>query len=136
QELIEEIGLLACAASFDDNHSEPFHLDRHRQRGLHALSLVSKQFHQIFIHRLYLEPLVIDTQGARSSHLRNSAPLWLNPSCYTKAPLARRFTLWRPWSEEIRSGDLNPVNPFVMLFMLTNIRELTFSGNFANRSEE
>jgi hypothetical protein len=132
QELIEEIGLLTCVPSNTADSSEPFQVERHRLRNLHALSLVSKQFHQIFIHRLYLEPLVIDTQGARSSHLRNSAPLWLNPSCYTKAPLARRFTLWRPWSEEIRSGDLNPVNPFVMLFMLTNIRELTFSGNFAN----
>lgn len=132
QELIEEIGLLTCVPPYTGDPSEPFQVERHRLRSLYALSLVSKQFHQIFLHRLYLDPLVIDTQEARSLHLRNSAPLWLNPSCHAKAPLAKRFTLWRPWSEEIKSRDLNPVNPFIMLFMLTNIRELTFSGNFAN----
>lgn len=132
QELIEEIGLLTCVSPYAGDPSEPFQVERHRLRSLYALSLVSKQFYQIFSHRLYLDPLVIDTQEVRSLHLRNSAPLWLNPSCYAKAPLAKRFTMWRPWSEEIKSGDLHPVNPFVMLFMLTNIQELTFSGNFAN----
>lgn len=138
QELIEEIGLLTCAAPFPgaDYISEPLFVEeRHRLRTLHALSLTSKQFNQIFNHLLYIEPLVIDTQYADSSKLPNSATMWLNPSCHEKAPLAKRFTLWRPrCSEEDfrRAGQLCPVNPFVMLFMLTNIRELTLSGNFRN----
>jgi hypothetical protein len=131
QELIEEIGLLTCAPPYTSSvPSEPFLAERHRIRTLHALCLTSRQFNQIFNPLLYLEPLVIDTQFARSP-LPNSATMWLYPSSYDKAPLAKRFTLWRPRSED-PSNHLSPVNPFIMLFMLTNIRELTLSGNFRN----
>lgn len=137
QELIEEIGLLTCTAPFADDlslsSSDPFLGDRHRIRNLHALSLVSKQFYQIFNRLLYLEPLVVDTQNARSLRQQNSVITWLNFSCFEKAQLAKRFTLLRPRSEEMKSGGyLYSLNPFMMLIMLTNVRELTFSGNFRN----
>jgi hypothetical protein len=133
QELIEEIGLLACAAPYTSSDlSEPFVAERHRMRTLHALCLTSRQFNQIFNPLLYLEPLVVDTQFARST-LPNSATMWLYPPTYDKAPLAKRFTLWRPRLDNPLSR-LSPVDPFVMLFMLTNIRELTLSGNFRSIS--
>jgi hypothetical protein len=131
QELIEEIGLLTCAAPFTGDPSEPFYLERHRMRSLYALSLVSKQFHQIFSHRLYLEPLIVDTQDAPSLTLRNSASLWVNLLSYSKGPFAQRFTLWRPCPEEIRKVALNPTEPFLILMTCANICELTLSGNFA-----
>jgi hypothetical protein len=131
QELIEEIGLLTCAPPYTSSDpSEPFLAERHRIRTLHALCLTSRQFHQIFNHLLYVEPLVIDTQFAQSQ-LPNSAAMWLYPSLRDKAPIAKRFTLWRLRAED-PSVHLCPVNPFIMLFMLTNIRELTLSGNFRN----
>src|ERR1700737_5258686 len=134
QELIEEIGLLTCAAPYTGNPSELFQEERHRIRSLYALSLVSKQFNQVFTRPLYTEPLIIDTQHARSlRRLPNSAMGWLTPSCHDNAPVAKRFTLWRPQSEEMKNGYLCPINPFVMLFMLSNIRELTFAGNFKNQ---
>ena len=133
QELIEEIGLLACAAPYTSSDpSEPFVAERHRIRTLHALCLASRQFNQIFNPLLYLEPLVIDTQFADSA-LPNSAPMWLYPSGYKKAPLAKRFTLWRPRSED-RSNHSPAVSPFIVLFRLSNIRELTLSGNFRSTS--
>ena len=133
QELIEEIGLLTCAAPYiSSDLSEPFVAERHRIRTLHALCLTSRQFNQIFNRLLYLEPLVVDTQFAPST-LPNSATMWLYPPIYDKAPLAKRFTLWRPRLDD-RLSRLSPVDPFVMLSMLTNIRELTLSGNFRSIS--
>lgn len=135
QELIEEIGLLACSPPFTDDPSEPFQADRHRLRTLNALSLVSKEFNQIFNLPLYLEPLIIDTQRAKSLNLRNSAEAWVNPTFYNRAPLAKRFTFWRPRSEEMNKpffNGLHPVNPVLCLCLLGNLRELTFSGNFSN----
>jgi len=132
QELIEEIGLLTCVPPFTGDPSEPFFLERHQLRSLHALSLVSKQFHQIFAHRLYQEPLVIDTQDAPSSTRRNSAALWQNTLTYANGRLAKRFTLWRPPSDEAWTGKLRPVEPFGLLQMLCNLHELTLSGNFSD----
>ena len=152
QELIEEIGLFACSLSTttitppadpdsDPETQEPlFHAERHRQHTLHTLSLVSKLFHQIFHHRLYMHPLLIDTQLAPSlQHLPHTATKWLTASC-SKSSHAKTVTLWRPRSHEMSSEtsgpggvfSLRPVNPFVILYMFTNIRELTLSGNFRN----
>ena len=138
QELLEEIGLFASAVSttHDDRHHEPFRPDRFRLHTLGTLCLVSKLFNQIFNHRLYTEPLVIDTQLAGSLNLPNSAPKWITSS-YKKAPEAKRFTLWRPRSEEMSSGiHLRPADPVSITYMLTNICELTLSGNFRNTDRQ
>jgi hypothetical protein len=144
QELIEEIGLFACSVptTNDDNdndndrHAEPFRPDRYRLHTLRTLSLISKLFHQIFTHRLYTDPLIIDTQLASSLRLPNSITKWMPSSC-EKASYAKTFTLWRPRSEEMSSTTtgaayLCPVDPFLVCYVLTNVRELTLSGNFAN----
>jgi hypothetical protein len=133
QELIEEIGLMSCMFPYFGETTELFHAERHRVRTLYALCLVSKQLNQIFTRPLYTEPFIIDTQHARTLRYQNSAMAWLSPSCHANAADAKRFTLWRPQSEEMKKGYLCPINPFVMLFMLTNLRELTFAGNFKNR---
>lgn len=137
QELIEEIGLLACTLPFLGKPPEPFLSDRHRLRTLYALTLVSKQFNQIFCRPLYSAPLLIDTQNASSLRMRNTASMWRSPSRFEKAQMVKRFTLWRPCSEEMKKGDLLcSADTFFQLFMLSNVRELTLSGNFRNTSSQ
>src|SRR5277367_3036621 len=64
--------------------------------------------------------------------LPKSAIKWISV-CPRKASYAKRFTLWRPQSEEMSSGlHLRSVNPFLIVYMLANIRELTLSGNFGS----
>jgi len=108
QELIEQTGLLACEAPFIGDASLAFPAERHRVTTLHALCLVSKQFNNIFNPLLYLEPFIIDTQHADSLDLPNSATIQLHPSFYPKARLAKRFTLWRPHSEERQKDFVFP----------------------------
>lgn len=144
QELIEEIGLLASLAP-QSEFADPFtpalfREDRHRIRTLHALTLVSRQFNQIFSHPLYLQPLLIDTQFATTSQYPNSASKWLRPSTYRHSKHAERFTLWRPRisedeSDEQYSPPNHVMNSCMILFMLTNVRELTLAGDFGSEAK-
>src|SRR5579862_2553378 len=128
QELIEEIGLWACVPSFTEDPSYPLlEEDLHRMRTLHALTLVSRQFYQIFTHTLYRHPLIIDTQFATASNYPNTAPKWVEGSNRPYAQQAQKFTFWRP------PGDgLSPTHTFTIFSMLSNVREITFVGNFGS----
>ena len=135
QELIEEIGLLACLGPFVDDPCGPlFVADRHRIRTLHALLLVSKQFNQIFTHPLYLHPFILDIHHAEMTPCINPDPKWSLVSSQRASLYARTFTFWRPRSSAIASSALATTNPFNIIPMLTNIRQLTLAGNLKRKS--
>lgn len=135
QELIEEIGLLACLGPFVDDPSDPLFIpDRHRIRTLHALSLVSKQFNQIFTHPLYLHPFILDIHHAEMTPYTNPDPKWSLVSSQRASLYARTFTFWRPRSNAIALSSLARSNPFNIIPMLSNIHQLTLAGNLKSKS--
>jgi len=139
QELIEQIGLYAAAIDPSSSGGSPFLPQRRRLAVLFALSMTSRQFHQIFNHFLYKDPLLIDSTHP---YIPNTARQWIanNPHVPQRAYAAKTFALWRP-SASASTGNgnslshaLNMTSLSFLFSHLANVRELTLSGNFAGKT--
>jgi len=139
QELIEQIGLYAAAIDPSSSGGPPFLLQRRRLAVLFALSMTSRQFHQIFNHLLFKDPLLIDSTHP---YIPNTAWRWIanSPHVPQRSYAAKTFALWRPSpSASTANGNspshaLNMTSLSCLLSDLANVRELTLSGNFAGKT--
>jgi hypothetical protein len=133
QELIEQIGVAAMTLDPTPPRTTAFPSERSRLAVLYSLSMTSRQFHQIFNHFLYRDPVLID-----SAHpdIPNTARRWIeNAQVQHRARAARTFTLWRPSYTALthQSHALNSTSLGLLLAEAVNVTELTLSGNFGGK---